>query len=73
VINNIILKGIAFVSNTIASFKEEHGQDLIEYAVLAGALGLVAAVAFVALPVKDTVDTFVKDVGNCLAMNSSCT
>ena len=70
-INNIILKGIAFVSNTMASLREEHGQDLIEYAVLAGAIGIAAAVALFAL--SPNVFTDMKNsIANCVTFKNTC-
>ena len=71
-INNIILNGIALVSNAIASLREEHGQDLIEYAVLAGAIGVVAAVALFAIG-SGPFDNMAAKIGNCVSFtNPGC-
>ena len=67
-VNNIILKGIAFVANTIASFKEERGQDLIEYAVLAGGIGI----ALFAILTLLNLDAFRSAIDNCISMSGTC-
>lgn len=45
-INTVMLSAMTWVTNTVGSFiariKEERGQDIMEYAVLAGAIALVA-------------------------------
>jgi Flp pilus assembly pilin Flp len=64
VVNNVILKGIAFVSNARASFKEERGQDLLEYAVLAGAIAVVAFGSFAFFNWTTYFDAFASKVCN---------
>ncbi len=75
-VSNIILSAAAWASTLRSSFverlKEESGQDLIEYAALAGAIALVAAVAFVALPMQPIISAFVLKVSNCLQLNAGC-
>jgi Flp pilus assembly pilin Flp len=64
---------VSSIKNAIAErISEESGQDLIEYAVLAGAIGIVAAIAFVAFPIGGTVNTFATKVGDCLKLDASC-
>ena len=69
-VNNIVLSVMARVSNFIASAKDERGQDLVEYAVLVGFIGVAAAVAFIAF-MPDALDTFLTKVGGCLAFDSA--
>lgn len=58
-------------SSVIESLKQEDGQDLIEYAVLAGAIGIVAAIAFIALPMGDIIGNFVNKVGACIQLDGT--
>ena len=72
-VNNIVLSVMARVSNFVATAKEERGQDLVEYAVLVGFIGVAAAVAFFAF-MPDALTTFTDKVGACLAFDgANCT
>ena len=46
--------------------KGERGQDVMEYALLAGFIGILLAVAFVAFPVDTAMENFAEAVGNCV-------
>ena len=73
-INTVMLSAMAFVQNTIGyainKLKEERGQDILEYAVLVGAIALVAGgVLFVFL--DDGIwDRFTEKISDCLAFNT---
>ena len=74
-VSNIMLSVMALVTNTvgyaIAKIKEERGQDLLEYAVLAGAIGIVGAVAI--LTIDPTIfQTFADKVEGCVRLDAAC-
>ena len=72
-VNNIVLSGIAWVSsikNAIAErLSEESGQDLLEYAVLVGAIAVVAGAAFFAAGFD--FGTFTNKVQACISFNAT--
>ena len=76
-VNDIILSGMAWASslrNAIANhMKDEGGQDLIEYAVLAGAISLVgaAAILFWGDDITTAMETFGGQVANCLSLEET--
>ena len=78
-VNNIVLSGMAWVSSikdAIAfRMKDEDGQDLIEYAVLAGGIGIALFVVFLTAPgLSDAFDTFKGKIAACVTFNSTdCT
>lgn len=59
---NLSIKLYGFITGLL---HREEGQDLVEYAVLVGFIGIAAAIAFVALG-SDFLDNFVSAIGNCL-------
>ena len=50
----------------------ENGQDLLEYAALAGFIGIAAAAAFFFFPLDDAMDTFAQAIGDCVSFNEEC-
>jgi Flp pilus assembly pilin Flp len=60
-------------TNGIEALKNESGQDLIEYAVLAGGIGIIAAVAFFAGPLDmaGAMDNFAASIKNCVNLSST--
>lgn len=52
-----------------ARLSEERGQDVVEYALLVGFIGMVLAVAFFTLPIDDALGRFVGSIGNCVDLN----
>ena len=75
-VNSIILSGVAWASSLkdaiVSQLKEERGQDLIEYAVLAGAIGMAAAIAFIAGPnFQDIAARFADKVGGCITLDGA--
>jgi Flp pilus assembly pilin Flp len=46
--------------------RDERGQDVMEYALLAGFIGIALAVAFVALPLDEYLGNFVQAIANCV-------
>jgi len=73
-VNNIILNGMAWAaslrSSIVQTLKSEGGQDLLEYAVLAGAIAIVAAAALFATDWLDF-DNFKSQIQDCLNFNST--
>ena len=49
-----------------AKLGEQHGQDIMEYAILTGFVAIAAAVAFFALPLGDYLTQFATAIGNCV-------
>ena len=75
-INGILLTALAWTmslrSSVTESLKDEEGQDLIEYAVLVGAIGIALFVALVALPLPAAFATFGNKIKNCVTFDTSC-
>ena len=75
-INSIVLSGMAWmasIKDAVANrISDENGQDLIEYAVLVGAIGIALFVALVALPLPAAFATFGNKVKNCVTFSSTC-
>lgn len=71
-INNICIAVFAFFTTRLAAFKEERGQDLVEYAVLVGAIGIVVALALFAFPFGDVMDTFASRMADCIEFSPDC-
>ncbi len=54
---------------------DDHGQDIMEYALLGGFIALAAAAAFVLLPIGSYMNAFAGTIGNCVnlgAANYAC-
>ena len=76
-VNNIVLSAVAWASSlrsTIAErLKEETGQDLLEYAVLAGAIAIVAGgVLFTAGAAGLGFDDFRNKIADCMKFKDGC-
>ncbi|MHB8377800.1 MAG: hypothetical protein ACYDEB_12725 [Dehalococcoidia bacterium] len=76
-VNNIMLSAMAWASslkNAVAMrINEERGQDLLEYAVLAGAIGIAAAAAFIVVGGGWlNFAAFKSKVGACVSFSSTC-
>ncbi len=76
-VNDIILSGMAWASSLTRAFitrvKEERGQDLMEYAVLAGAIAVVAGFVLYATNVEGAMNDFGAQVVGCLSFDGgSC-
>ena len=73
---NIMLSAAAWVTtlrSTITSrIADERGQDLIEYAVLVGAIGVVAFAAFAALPLGVSFTAMGTRISDCVTFNAAC-
>jgi len=50
----------------IGWFKSERGQDVMEYAMLTGAIALVIAVALLTTPISTYMQNFATTIGNCV-------
>lgn len=60
------------VSSVFSKLQREDGQDLIEYAVLAGAIGIVAAIALFATPgISTSVGKFAGSIKNCVDISAT--
>jgi hypothetical protein len=75
VFNNIILSVMAWTTNTVGYFvaklKEERGQDILEYAILAGGIAiLLGAAVFLIDPGVFT--NFASEVQACIGFDPSC-
>lgn len=76
-VSNIVLSAAAWASSLRATFveslKQESGQDLIEYAVLAGAIAIVGGAAMLAIG-PDIFTTFANEVKGCITFDkATCT
>jgi|CXWL01.1.fsa_nt_gi hypothetical protein len=71
-VSNIMLSVMALVTNTvgyaIAKFKEERGQDLLEYAVLAGGIA-IAAGAVILLIDPQVFQDFADQIEGCVGFD----
>jgi hypothetical protein len=73
VFNNIIMSVMAWTANTVGYFvtklKEERGQDILEYAIMAGAIAiLLGGALFIAID-ENVVENFTTKVTSCLNFN----
>ncbi len=75
-VNNLILSAYAWVtrfgSSVTESMKDENGQDVIEYAVLVGAIGIALFAALVLVPLPAAFTTFGNKIANCVKFDPSC-
>lgn len=70
IVTNVSIAIYGWLRGLLASAQEERGQDLVEYAVLVGFIGVAAAVAFIAF-MPDALDTFLEKIGGCLAFDTT--
>ena len=80
----MIFKSVVMLSMYVAPFvagwrdriveaiKPEGGQDLIEYAALAGFIGIAMALAFIAFPLTGAVETFAGAIYDCVSFSADC-
>jgi hypothetical protein len=66
VISTLVTTLRGFVSKTI----EERGQDLVEYAVLVGGIGLAIGVILFAFDFNAAVTDFAVTIGDCISFNT---
>ena len=71
IINNVLLRGIAAVSELKARLSEDRGQDLIEYALLGGLVSAGFVVAAV-LVFPAAFDTMVDAIAECVDFDDVC-
>ena len=75
-VNNMVLAGMAWVAsikNAIAErLTDENGQDVIEYAVLVGAIGIALFAALLLVPLPAAFGTFGNKIANCVKFDASC-
>ncbi len=77
-VNDIMLSAMAWASslkNAVATrIHEERGQDLLEYAVLAGAVGIVAAIALIGAGAAGWLNfaSFKNKIANCVSFSNTC-
>ena len=76
--NSIILSGMAWASSIkdaiTTRIREERGQDLVEYAVLVGGIGIVAAIALIGAGAAGWLDftDFKVKIQDCVQFNADC-
>lgn len=77
-ISNMILGamawGSALRSSVTSRLAEERGQDLVEYAVLIGGIGILALVAFLAAPLGGSTGMFhqmADKIGACVTFDTT--
>jgi len=60
----------------VEAMQPESGQDFVEYAVLVGTIGIVAAVALIATDggawLTDALDSFKTQITDCITFSSTC-
>jgi Flp pilus assembly pilin Flp len=61
----------AAIAMAIDSLAGERGQDLVEYAVLVGFIGIAAGLALLAF-MPGPLDTFKNEIGDCLQFKNTC-
>ena len=76
-VNSIILSGMAWASSLKSAIEsiiaDDRGQDLMEYAVLVGAIALVAgAVLLFGAPFTSDFNAFKTAVSGCINFNGDC-
>jgi Flp pilus assembly pilin Flp len=75
VVNNIILTamawGLSLKDSLISRIENERGQDLVEYAVLVGAIGIVAFGVLILLG-PGAFTTMKNKIANCVSMSTTC-
>ena len=64
---NLSIKLYGFLTSLV---RREEGQDLVEYAVLVGFIGIAAAVALLVL-MPGAMNTMVDTIGDCLEFDTS--
>lgn len=76
-VNNIMLRAYMWATsartNAIESLKQESGQDLIEYAVMVGAIAIIAFAALTLAPLGGAggaVDNFGQRIAACISFNT---
>jgi Flp pilus assembly pilin Flp len=64
---------VASIKNAITErISEESGQDVIEYAVLVGAIGIALFAALLLVPLPAAFGTFGNKIANCVKFSSTC-
>ncbi len=68
---NIVLSVTARIQNFMAVLKEERGQDLMEYAILGGAIAVVAAIALFAIT-PGAFALMTSTIQKCVTFQNTC-
>jgi hypothetical protein len=69
-VSDIILSAYAWVTSRWALLKEEHGQDILEYAVIAGAIALIFAGILFAFDWDTPFEDFYDNISACIEFDS---
>lgn len=73
IINIALLRATAALAGLRARLAEERGQDLIEYALLGGFIGVTFAVAAaILLGPLGVIDTMVSTIAECIDFSTNC-
>jgi len=67
-INTALLRAMA----AVAGWRNERGQDLIEYALLGGFIAVAFAAAAIALPLSGFFDDMVGAIAECVNFDTVC-
>ena len=68
---NIAIRIHAFLAGLVADLREERGQDLLEYALIGGAMAAAILAAFFILDNTNAVDSMVTNIANCVDFEPS--
>lgn len=67
----MIRYAIELLRTVKARLSDERGQDVMEYALLAGFIGIALAVAFVAAPIGPSMTAFAGAVASCINVTAA--
>jgi Flp pilus assembly pilin Flp len=70
-VTSLAIRIHSFLSGAFRNLKDEHGQDLVEYAVLVGFIGIAAGLALLAF-MPGPLATFKNEIGDCLQFKNTC-
>ena len=69
-INTTLMRALAAVAGLKTRLAEEHGQDLIEYAMLSGLIAAGIAAVITAGLLTGAIDLMIGGIGDCIDFNS---
>ncbi len=71
-INSALLRTIAAVSNVRTRLADEHGQDLLEYALLGGLIAAAITAAAVATIMTGALTGMANGIAECIDFDNVC-
>jgi hypothetical protein len=72
VVGNILLSLYTKAQTIMSSLRDERGQDIMEYAVIASAIAIGAAIVLFAFDFQGAFLDFADVVGDCIAFDDNC-